>query len=116
MPHEKRPSAARNVSESITSGEWRVAGNERDRQNEERKYIASVEHGAGRDEVAGNTDEKIGHVLSQRENARGAVHQTRRGDDSTDDPLDNPLAGEFAPPQAVVPRESGVGLTRRAGA
>ena len=81
----------------------------RDRQHEERHEIAGIQYGTCRNEVAGDADEEIRHVLARGEDAGASIHEPGRADDGADDPLHDPLAAELAAAEGVVSRERRIG-------
>ena len=70
--------------------------------SEKPNQVASAQYLAGRNEVAGYADQKVGHVTMRRENARDTIEDRGRADRQADGPLYHPLAAKLVAPAAIV--------------
>src|SRR6185437_7867079 len=104
-PVVKRPSVLRNVAASIMSVGTLSGGKQAEK-------IAHRQDFVRRHEVAGDTDEQIGHVLSLAECGRCAIHEGGDRNREGDETLDPPFPGERATSLGVVCCECGVGIAR----
>src|SRR5213594_4901993 len=72
---------------------------------EELSQNTGSEHRARGDDVPGRAHQKIREVRPARQAAHHAVGERRPPDTDPDEPLEQPLPGEFAPARARVGRQ-----------